>query len=129
MTRNKRPMLFGMLLLLMVCIGVKTIAQTTNGYSYKTYGLESEEENVIQNDAHIYDFFEELYLQKNLNDRIVNIIHIGDSHIQGDYLTAIVRRNLQKEFGNAGRGLLVPARVAGSNDAFNAIIRSQSKWE
>src|SRR5688572_32642438 len=35
-------------------------AQATVDFSYRSFGLESEEDNVIQNAAHLDDFFEEL---------------------------------------------------------------------
>lgn len=49
------------------------------------------------------------------NAQNVTIVHIGDSHIQADGNTGRVRLNLQKEYGNAGRGLMTPLRIAGTN--------------
>jgi lysophospholipase L1-like esterase len=97
-------------------------------YRLKSNGLESDADNVIQNAAHLDDFFENLYRQHTFNDRKVRIIHLGDSHIQADFMTTIVRRNIQTYFGNAGRGLIVPGRVAGTNEPFNIITRSPVKW-
>ncbi len=105
-----------------------TLAQQTIAFTYKSYGLETEEDNVIHNAAHLDDFFESLYSQHHYRNRKINIIHLGDSHIQADFLTNIVRRNFQKHFGNAGRGLIVPARVAGTNEPYNFITRSNTKW-
>jgi lysophospholipase L1-like esterase len=105
------------------------LAQTVTDFSYKTYGLEKDEDNVIQNAAHLDDFFESLYQLKTTADRKINIIHIGDSHIQADYLTHIVRRKLQEQFGNAGRGLIVPGRVAGTNEPFNIQTSSTITWK
>ncbi len=110
-----------------LCPGEPT-AQTMVEFSYKSYQLEDHENNVIQNAAHLEDFFEHLYQQKVSNDRIINIVHIGDSHIQADYMTSVVRRNFQMHFGNAGRGLIVPLRVAGTNEPSNFITRSNVKW-
>lgn len=104
-------------------------SQSQIEFTYKSFGLEREDDNVIHNAAHLDDFFENLYKQKNLHDRKINIIHIGDSHIQADFLTAVVRRNFQKYFGNAGRGLIVPARVAGTNEPFNIVTRSNTQWD
>jgi len=115
--------------LIVTCCAMQATFSQSVDFTYKSYGLEREEDNVIQNAAYLESFFETLYLQRTLNDRVVSIIHIGDSHIQGDYLTALVRRNFQTHFGNAGRGLVVPTRVAGSNDAFNVVTRSTIKWE
>lgn len=103
-------------------------AQAFVEFSYKSFQLEDVQSNVIQNSAHLEDFFEHLYQQKTLNDRVINIVHIGDSHIQADYLTSVVRRNFQTYFGNAGRGLIVPLRVAGTNEPPNFISRSNVKW-
>lgn len=45
----------------------------------------------------------------------VNIVHIGDSHIQADGNTGRVRTHLQSIYGNGGRGLMAPLRIAGTN--------------
>lgn len=85
-------------------------------------------ENVINNLAHLHAFYEKLHLLKSGQVEKVNIIHIGDSHIQADFLTEVVRKNLQQNFGNAGRGLVVPARVAGTNEPLNFRSSSTSTW-
>jgi lysophospholipase L1-like esterase len=115
-------------LLLCMLIAVSASAQSTIDFTYKTYGLESEVDNVIHNAFHLEDFFEHLYQLKAGNDNKVSIIHIGDSHIQADYMTAIVRRNFQQNFGNAGRGLVVPFRVAGTNEPSNFKTTSSVIW-
>lgn len=98
-------------------------------FTYKTYGLENDGDNVIQNAGHLEDFFESLYQLRITNDRKINIVHVGDSHIQADYLTSIVRRNFQRHFGNAGRGLIVPLRVAGTNEPNNFKTVSNRIWK
>jgi lysophospholipase L1-like esterase len=115
-------------LCLFLLIAEFTCAQQASFLIAKTDSLTNEAENVIQNASSLDDFFESLYQLQLRNDRKLNIVHIGDSHIQADYLTSIVRRNLQKHFGNAGRGLIVPAKVAGTNGPFNVITRSSVKW-
>lgn len=47
----------------------------------------------------------------------VRILHIGDSHIQAEFVTNRLRQLLQEHYGNAGRGLLVPLRLAGTNQS------------
>ena len=47
----------------------------------------------------------------------VSVVHIGDSHLQADEFSGRVRRELQRTYGNAGRGLAFPfgvARMGGS---------------
>lgn len=104
-------------------------SQDTVSFTYKSYNLENDADNVIQNATHLDDFYESLYQQRTAGDRKVNIIHIGDSHIQADYLTHSVRKNFQEQFGNAGRGLVVPARVAGTNEAYNIQTSSTVPWK
>lgn len=45
-----------------------------------------------------------------------SILHIGDSHLQADIATGEVRRLFQESRGNGGRGLIVPFRLAGTNE-------------
>jgi lysophospholipase L1-like esterase len=48
----------------------------------------------------------------------VNIVHLGDSHIQADVFPGKVRYHLQKDslLGNAGRGLVFPHSLLRSNN-------------
>ncbi|MEM1040393.1 MAG: GDSL-type esterase/lipase family protein [Pseudomonadota bacterium] len=39
----------------------------------------------------------------------VTILHIGDSHVASDSFSQGIRRKLQAEYGNAGRGAVIPA--------------------
>ena len=53
-------------------------------------------------------------------DRVVTVLHMGDSHVAGDFLSDALRMNLQDAFGNAGRGLIPPPaykyyRVSGAD--------------
>lgn len=59
----------------------------------------------------------------------VPILHYGDSHIQAGYLTEIVRRRLQLVFGNAGRGMVVPLKLASSNEPRDYSISSPNRFE
>ena len=113
-------------LVLLPC-GLEVQAQRID-FTYKTYGLEVEADNVIQNAGHLEKFFEGLYQLKLAHDRKINIVHIGDSHIQADYMTSIIRRNFHRNFGNAGRGLIVPLRVAGTNEPNNFKTNSNITW-
>jgi lysophospholipase L1-like esterase len=92
------------------------------------YGLAADTLNVIQNAGHLDEFYEQLFKLKESPDTTLSIVHIGDSHIQADYLSHALRKKFQTEFGNAGRGLIVPAHVAGSNDAFNIVSTSPNYW-
>lgn len=57
----------------------------------------------------------------------VNIVHIGDSHLQADMGTAVIRNTLAKHFGaSRGRGLIIPFRLAGTNQPVDYKINSSS---
>lgn len=58
-----------------------------------------------------------------------SIVHIGDSHLQADIASGAVREFLQYDYGNAGRGLVIPFRLAGSNEPWDYSISSKSSWK
>lgn len=98
-------------------------------FTYTSWGLEVHRDNVIQNAAHLEPFFEKLYQLQVLKDRKVSVLHVGDSHLQADYMTSIVRRSFHRHFGNAGRGLIVPLRVARTNEPGNFKTASSFRWQ
>lgn len=51
------------------------------------------------------NFFSKLELAKSQN-KLVRILHIGDSQIEGDRISAFLRNKLQQKFGGNGPGLL-----------------------
>ncbi len=60
-------------------------------------------------------FYAKLTAMQKSGRGVVRVVHIGDSHIQADYLTGIVRNGLQDAFGNAGRGLVFAYQAARTN--------------
>lgn len=68
---------------------------------------------------------ERLYALRCGADSVVSILHVGDSHVQGGFWTARVREHLHRDFGNAGRGLIVPYKLAGSNEPANYAVASE----
>lgn len=61
-------------------------------------------------------------LEHHTSDGIVRILHIGDSHIQAEFVTNALRAMLQDVYGNAGRGLVSPLRLAGTNQPVDYVI-------
>lgn len=59
----------------------------------------------------------------------INIIHIGDSHLQADGISSVVRRGFQAYFGNAGRGLVFPYQVAGTNAPPDVASGANNSWQ
>ncbi len=58
----------------------------------------------------------------------VSIVHLGDSHVQPDFLTGYLRTLFQSYFGNAGRGLIAPLKMAKTNEPHNYKIYSDNEW-
>ncbi len=113
-------------LLVLLCIATGMYAQKGQIQTapLKKYSFIHQERNELVNPGSLDSFFEKLYLQKMENKSRLRVLHIGDSHIQADYLSSTMRTNMQKDFGNGGRGVVVPLRVAGSNEPFNYKITS-----
>lgn len=100
--------------------------------SYISYNFPGSSENVVNDSANtLAPFFEQLkQLEKNTDSlKVISIIHLGDSHIQADFQTAVTRQLLQRQFGNAGRGLIVPLKLAKTNEPKSYKITSLNKWE
>ena len=64
----------------------------------------------------------------NKADTLFTIMHIGDSHIQGDYFTGEIRIQLQSRFGNAGRGILFPYALAKSYGPKGVSVKPSMHW-
>ncbi|MBI4648967.1 MAG: hypothetical protein HY738_20850 [Bacteroidia bacterium] len=60
----------------------------------------------------------------------INIVHIGDSHIQADILTGRIRNRIQTFFAGStrSRGFLFPYLLAGSTNAVNFTIEHIGIW-
>lgn len=64
----------------------------------------------------------------NSGDAPVSIVHIGDSHVQADISTGTTRELLQYDFGNAGRGLISPLKMSGTNQPNDYLFQSRNAW-
>jgi lysophospholipase L1-like esterase len=114
--------------MLMIC-ATHCIAQSFNDSIHKKYPFIKVDKNEIENASSIGPFMTKLQqLKANSNSRI-NVIHIGDSHLQAGDFTATMRKKLQIQFGNAGRGLVVPLKVARTNEPSNYHISSNIRWK
>lgn len=94
-----------------------------------TAAIEAPSDGQIYNAKVLQDFFKKLEENENLKNQKINIVHIGDSHIQGDLMTNEIRKNLQQKFGNAGRGLVFPYQLAKTNGSYNERFKSNRTWE
>lgn len=87
------------------------------------------EKNKLEGDSTtLFPLFEKLKQLEQAKDRKVVIVHIGDSHLQADHYPGVLRVNLQKQFGNAGRGLVAPFKVGRTNEPSNYKSASNTRW-
>lgn len=94
----------------------------------KLYGFENLEKDSISNINKLNSIFESLFLSK-IDKTTTSFFHFGDSHLQADYITHTIRTSLQKEFGNSGRGLISPLKIAKTNEPFNYLTVSPNNWK
>lgn len=87
------------------------------------------ENKLVDNNHSLSPIFEKLYRLRTGNDssKLV-ILHIGDSHIQGGFLSGRNRISFQQYFGNAGRGLITPYKLTHSNEPKDYSILSNVNW-
>lgn len=81
--------------------------------------------NVLENAKSLNYFFDKLIWLDNQKVGQVQVLHVGDSHIQADMITKPIRVGLQQRFGNAGRGLVFPHAIVKSNGS--ASVRGSAK--
>lgn len=98
-------------------------------------GLDSDSsQTVISDDKYFINensfapLFEKLKdLEKNRN-RKINIVHIGDSHIQAGYFTGAIRSVLQEKFGDGGIGFVFPYQLVRTNGPRDIQFASNVAW-
>ena len=92
------------------------------------YSFIHQEENELVNKAYLAPVFQKMLQQRINGGKKISIVHIGDSHILGNFLTQEVRARMQREFGDAGRGLIFPYKLAQSNGAKDFLAETNCKW-
>ncbi len=84
--------------------------------------------HITLNGADWSRLLDHLALLADTTDTTLSIIHIGDSHVQAGFFSAALRIPLQKQWGNAGRGLITPLKLTRSNEPTDYSITSPYKW-
>lgn len=98
-----------------------TLVSSPQDYPYINYSQNA----IIKNGADWHDFYN---LISDIDSTTINIVHIGDSHLQADIMTGHLRELLQNRYGNAGRGLIIPFKMANTNEPRDYSITSSDKW-
>lgn len=69
------------------------------------------------------------FTSKLNESKVTQILFLGDSHIQADWITSFLRNKFQEKYGNAGRGLVFPYAVANSNGPDDFTSATNQTWE
>lgn len=82
-------------------------------------------------DSCLRHFFASLDTLVETQDSKVSIVHIGDSHVQADFISNAIRQRFQKElyFSNGGRGFLFPMAMAKTNNPPFFKTKYKGTWE
>jgi LysM repeat protein len=93
----------------------------------KTYPFINYQDNFIEwcNYSAIQPFFEKL---KQTPKRKLKVLHIGDSHVQADYITGCIRNRIQEMFGYGGRGFVFPYAAAGTHSTYDYRTSCKRLW-
>jgi len=81
----------------------------------------------IENPAALERFFKSLSSVKRRIEP-VRIMHFGDSHTAADLLTAQIRNQFQRDFGDGGAGYMVPGNPMKSTPRRGVISGATSGW-
>jgi lysophospholipase L1-like esterase len=92
------------------------------------YSFINNEKNQITNPGQLSKLTEKLKKVVSPWKQTVRIVHIGDSHIQADMMTRVLRKGLQERYGNAGRGIVFPWQLAKTNGPSDIVSFSDKPW-
>jgi len=111
-------------------ISVSSFAQVQIDTVLPKYPFIVTDSSMVYNDsAALKPFYEKLAQLNKTKTGTVNIIHIGDSHIQADFFSGKLRQDFQTDFGNAGRGLIFPYRAAKTNEPVSIKTSTNVVWQ
>ncbi len=85
---------------------------------------------LLPDSSSLNGFFKKLWQFETEGKGKVDILHVGDSHIQGGFFTEEVRKNFHENFGCAtkARGFIFPYNVAQSNAPRNYTVNYTGSW-
>jgi lysophospholipase L1-like esterase len=116
-----------------ICNSSNSVNAQNSPYDIDQYEFIKYDENILLNTLNdpayekLFEKFNQLILT---GQGQINILHIGDSHIQADIISGRMRERLQTFFkgGIGGRGFIFPCSIAGTNNPVNIIVDYKGKW-
>lgn len=118
-------------ILVVACIDNRIAAQYSNmdlDSIINLYSFINKSDNHIQNDSLLHSFYEKVMECKAKQVGAIDIVQIGDSHMQAGSFTKPIRIGLQNQLGNGGRGLVFPYQIARTNGPADVVSSSNIKW-
>ncbi|MHC5202592.1 LysM peptidoglycan-binding domain-containing protein [Myroides sp. LJL119] len=106
-----------------------TLKDSLSGDQKYSEMLDSTGNQMIYHWENLSHFWQKLHQVDSLKQGKVNIVHIGDSHIQADFFTGRMRELLQDRFGNAGLGFAFPYKLARTNGNTSVKYSSNVTWD
>jgi hypothetical protein len=82
--------------------------------------LVSSQKNKIDNEVALSKFFKKCAELKSGARSKIYVSQLGDSHLQADLESEVTRSVLMDEFGNGGRGLILPYNISKTNEPWTA---------
>ena len=82
----------------------------------------------IEDTGPIVDFKTAVEMVKDGHRDTITMLHVGDSHVAGDFMSDALRTYFQKRLGDAGRGLISPPSLKGYR-ASGVDQELKGKWE
>ncbi|GAB6013009.1 LysM peptidoglycan-binding domain-containing protein [Viscerimonas tarda] len=90
---------------------------------------EQEKNSHFENGELLGKVFDKLHDLEAGRRKKINIVHIGDSHIQADFFTDVIRQALQSRFGDGGYGFTFPYSLAKTNGTKQVKYQSNIQWQ
>ena len=117
----------GFLLLFKICAFVISPILVKSQVAENFY-IPNDSVNVIINKESLQPFFDKLKLLKTESKK-VNILHLGDSHIQMGYFVEEMRNQFSKTFGLSGIGTIFPYHIAKYRPFYVSSRVISGNWE
>ncbi len=86
---------------------------------------------VLADSSYLYPFYKKLDLLTQEELQEVNILHIGDSHIQADMFSGKVRQGFAQDhiFGKSVQRIFFPYALAKTNNPVSYISKKSGNWQ
>ena len=85
-------------------------------------------QKVALEDHPLASFFEALETSQESGGGLVRVLHYGDSHTAADFLTTAIRRALQDELGDGGRGFVLLGDPWNAYRPKDVTVSSSGEW-